>query len=487
MDKNLRKKIAKEGLIFLPVLLLASFCIVMGAEGIGIGFFLIILYAIIRFLIWAVVALEGKDRLKETKTFKTIKDIGRAVIFITILILFYAFFREPIRKFFHNYPKQANINTTSTQQATGQEGQRGGPWDYYSKEIAPKYSQDNYPTTESTITSANEAFNKGEEYFKNGNYDQAISEYTKVIELNPTDAAYNNRGNAYSNKGNLPQAISDYTKAIEINSNDAYAYCGRGLVYVKQGNFTQAISDYNKVIEINPNFAYIYSNRGVAYQGSKEYDKAILDLTKAIKINSNNAYAYYIRASCYIGKKVFNKAISDFDKAIELNPKYYNAYVLRAGVYVQEGKNYNQAIFDSSEAIKIDPNNMVAYCARGYAYLGKGNFDQAILDFNKAIELNPTNPTLNNVIATIYNEKAYAIYKKGESLDKGLELIDKAITMFPNNGIYLSTKAEILYKLGRYDEAYEYIKSGIKLEPNQKEIQDDFKMIEKSLNAAKKK
>ena len=53
---------------------------------------------------------------------------------------------------------------------------------------------------------------------------------------------------------------------------------------------------------------------------------------------------------------------------------------------------------------------------------------------------------------------------------------------FPNNGIFLSTKAELLYKLGRYDEAYNYIKKGIALEPNQAEIQSDVKMIEKALN-----
>ena len=51
-------------------------------------------------------------------------------------------------------------------------------------------------------------------------------------------------------QGNLPQAISDYTKAIEINPNYAEAYNTRGFVYGNQGNFTQTISDCNKAIEI---------------------------------------------------------------------------------------------------------------------------------------------------------------------------------------------------------------------------------------------
>jgi tetratricopeptide (TPR) repeat protein len=44
-------------------------------------------------------------------------------------------------------------------------------------------------------------------------------------ETNPNDAdVYNNRGLDYYNKGQYDQAISDFTKAIELNANDADAY-----------------------------------------------------------------------------------------------------------------------------------------------------------------------------------------------------------------------------------------------------------------------
>ncbi|MCX5697998.1 MAG: tetratricopeptide repeat protein, partial [Candidatus Omnitrophica bacterium] len=85
---------------------------------------------------------------------------------------------------------------------------------------------------------------------------------------------YFNRGLAHGNQGNFPQAISDFTKAIEINPNDAEAYYNRGLVYGTQGNFPQAISDFTKAIEINPNDAEAYYNRGLAYYEKKEYDSS---------------------------------------------------------------------------------------------------------------------------------------------------------------------------------------------------------------------
>ena len=95
-----------------------------------------------------------------------------------------------------------------------------------------------------------------------------------------TAEEYWNSGNTCYKQGNLSQAISDFTKVIEINPNYAEAYNNRGLAYYIQGNLPQAILDFTKAIEINPNFAGAYNNRGVAYYATKEYDKAWKDVHK---------------------------------------------------------------------------------------------------------------------------------------------------------------------------------------------------------------
>ena len=58
--------------------------------------------------------------------------------------------------------------------------------------------------------------NRGAAYYDIGKYELAVSDYTKSLEIDPTDdMAYNNRGNAYVAIGKEKQAISDYTNAIE--------------------------------------------------------------------------------------------------------------------------------------------------------------------------------------------------------------------------------------------------------------------------------
>ena len=106
----------------------------------------------------------------------------------------------------------------------------------------------------------------GASYANKGQHDQAISDYTKAVKIDPKFAlAYFTRGVVYDNKGQYDQAISDFTKALKINPKFAQAYYARGVVYMNKGQDDQAISDFTKALEINPRFAPAYDNRGLTY------------------------------------------------------------------------------------------------------------------------------------------------------------------------------------------------------------------------------
>lgn len=98
--------------------------------------------------------------------------------------------------------------------------------------------------------------------------------YSFAVEPSMDAEAYYNRGIAYDNKGEYDRAIADYNKALEINPRHAGAYNNRGLAYYSKGEYDHAIADYNKAIEINPRHAEAYNNRAVAYYYKGEYNKA---------------------------------------------------------------------------------------------------------------------------------------------------------------------------------------------------------------------
>ncbi|MGI9523554.1 MAG: tetratricopeptide repeat protein [Hyphomicrobiaceae bacterium] len=94
---------------------------------------------------------------------------------------------------------------------------------------------------------------RGVAYLKKGQYDRAIADYSKAINLNPRYAhAYYNRGNAYRYKGQYGQSIADQTKAIQINPKYPFAYVARGWAYEKEKLRHKAIADYKRALGLNP-------------------------------------------------------------------------------------------------------------------------------------------------------------------------------------------------------------------------------------------
>ncbi|MBN2018922.1 MAG: tetratricopeptide repeat protein [Sedimentisphaerales bacterium] len=120
-----------------------------------------------------------------------------------------------------------------------------------------------------------------------GRTEMDISKITELIKKHPNDSdAYNLRGNYYSKKGDYDIAISDYTRAIVINPKNADIYhCNRGLAYSHQGEYSEAISDFCRAIEIHPKDAEYYYNRGNIRVKKGEYEGARLDYLKAIEIS----------------------------------------------------------------------------------------------------------------------------------------------------------------------------------------------------------
>jgi tetratricopeptide (TPR) repeat protein len=119
-----------------------------------------------------------------------------------------------------------------------------------------------------------------------GNYDEAIANYTKAIELDSTDrTSYNNRGRAFEKLNRLDEAYADFTKVIEIDPTDRNGYHNRGVIYYKKSEYQKAIDDYTKAIEIDPNFREAYTHRADAYQMMGRRNLADNDRQKAREIN----------------------------------------------------------------------------------------------------------------------------------------------------------------------------------------------------------
>lgn len=129
------------------------------------------------------------------------------------------------------------------------------------------------------------------------------------------------RGNGYNYKGEYDKAISDYNKAIELKPDNPITFNNRGNSWYNKGNYDKAISDFDKAIELKPDYAFALNNRGVSWNNKGEHDKAISDYDKAIELKSDIPIIYYNRGNTHRLKgKDIEKAKSDYECYLSLTP-----------------------------------------------------------------------------------------------------------------------------------------------------------------------
>jgi len=94
---------------------------------------------------------------------------------------------------------------------------------------------------------------RGRAYLQQADYDRAIAEFTKAIQLDPEGAsAYNHRGVAYSSKLDFDRAISDFDKAIQFDPLLNNAHYNRGLAFSQKGDEARARADFDVEEQLFP-------------------------------------------------------------------------------------------------------------------------------------------------------------------------------------------------------------------------------------------
>ena len=105
---------------------------------------------------------------------------------------------------------------------------------------------------------------------------EAIDNYKKCVELDPTHAAANiNLGTLYYNRHDYVLAERYYRKAIEVDPRYALAYFDLGNVLDETGRLPDAIKAYQSAISLAPTYADAHYNLALALEKARQPRKAL--------------------------------------------------------------------------------------------------------------------------------------------------------------------------------------------------------------------
>jgi superkiller protein 3 len=104
----------------------------------------------------------------------------------------------------------------------------------------------------------------GQLFFARQEYDAAIAEYQRAIELDPTySPAYNQMGYAARAAGRFDEAEQAFRKYIEVLPSEPNPYDSYAEFLMKMGRFEESIAQYRKALEADPTFTA--SDIGIAH------------------------------------------------------------------------------------------------------------------------------------------------------------------------------------------------------------------------------
>jgi TonB family protein len=148
-------------------------------------------------------------------------------------------------------------------------------------------------------------------------------------------------------------AVKAFTEAIKISEKYSPGYSGRGMAYMNLKEYEKAIEDFNAAIKISGKIALNYKLRGEAYSAMKDYNTAIKDFDRAIKIEPEMLESYFERGNAFRNLDKYSKAIADYTKVIELDKDYLQAYNNRAAAYNELNDSENMCL-DIKKACELN-------------------------------------------------------------------------------------------------------------------------------------
>ena len=137
--------------------------------------------------------------------------------------------------------------------------------------------------------------NLGDLYVRRGEYQKAVEEFKKAIELKPNYAdAYHNLANIYHQLGKNDLAEENYKKALEFNPFLWQSHQNLAAIFFNQGKTREALEELKKAIEIFPQNPELYVNLGIIYQKLNQKEEALKAWQKSLSLDPQNQNAKWL-------------------------------------------------------------------------------------------------------------------------------------------------------------------------------------------------
>jgi TolA-binding protein len=258
---------------------------------------------------------------------------------------------------------------------------------------------------------------KGTELFNKDDYAEAVKNFDKSLAY-PKDknfvalASFWN-GEAYSIGKRYEEAITNYQRVISLGSSVESELLiktryGLGYAYFNTKAYDKALFNFkefvNKGNKNTPHYADGLIRLADCYYVSKQYEDALVTYSRASSLGSpDNDYVYLQTGTIYGFQGKYAEARKQFTILIQNYPKSQyrdEALFQRASFEIQQS-NYQAAADGLTQLISEGGNSPfvpMAYISRAAAYFNLKQYDKTINDYASVIKRFPSHPAAKEAL-----------------------------------------------------------------------------------------
>jgi serine/threonine protein kinase/tetratricopeptide (TPR) repeat protein len=258
--------------------------------------------------------------------------------------------------------------------------------------------------------------------------------------------------------GGYEQAVAQFQKAVELEPTNDQAYAGLASAYKHLNKLDEAEKTYQRVIELRPQYSRAYNNLGAFYLQQQQFGKAIDMFTRAVAVAPDSYRGYVNLGAAYIDQARYTDAVKPLEQSIAIRPSFL-AFNNLGTVYLRL-RRYPDAVHAYREAVKLDETQYDVWGSLGDALYYSGDRPAAKTAYEKAIGLAGKKLEVNPKDAEVLGDVA-DYYAMVADRKQALASLDRSLQWGHGDKDLLFNAAVVYQELGESGEALEWLKKSL--------------------------
>lgn len=304
-------------------------------------------------------------------------------------------------------------------------------------------------------------------YRQRHDFVKARAAQDKARQLDPDSLEIRyNEVNLLEAEGKYADAIARLREILDGTAKKAYTASEQtnravlferlGLLYRQNEQFSEAVDAFQKIQPLDSESGARATAQVIdTYRQAKDYAKAEQEAQAAFKKYPNDRTVKAVRASVLADLGRTEEAAAATRQLLD-GKNDLQTYLSLSQIY-DRGKKYAEAeaALDSAGKLADSPDEQeTIHFMRGAMLEKQNKVEQAEAEFRKVLELNPQN-------ASALNYMGYMLADRNLRLAEAQTMIQRALDLEPNNGAYLDSLGWVNFRMGRLDDAENFLRQAI--------------------------